>query len=115
MDESYNFVCDESAIRLDRYVSEKCPDFSRTYVQKLVVDGYITVNGLHAKPGIKLNAGDEVAVTIPPIPILPSRIPVRGKLRSPQPTPKKMSIPKLSPGTYPGEASIVILSVNLTI
>jgi len=80
MDESYNFVCDETAIRLDRYVSRKCPELSRTYIQKLIADGYITVNGHTTKASIKLSAGDEIAVTIPPpppSPLSPEDIPLK--------------------------------------
>ena len=68
MDEVYNLVCDDSGIRLDKYVSQQCPELSRTHVQKLIGDGYIRVNDHATKPGLKLNAGDRVTVTIPPTP-----------------------------------------------
>jgi len=66
MDEVYNFVTDRSGARLDKYVGEKCPELSRTYAQKLIADGYITVNDRVAKPSLKLSIGDRLRVVIPP-------------------------------------------------
>jgi len=66
MDEVYNFVADRSGARLDKYVGEKCPELSRTYAQKLIADGYITVNDRVAKPSLKLSIGDRLRVVIPP-------------------------------------------------
>ena len=45
----YSFVVDKPGVRLDKYVAEKCPDLSRTQAQKLIGDGYITVNDCVAK------------------------------------------------------------------
>jgi 23S rRNA pseudouridine1911/1915/1917 synthase len=68
MDKVRGFVTDESGVRLDRYVSENCPELSRTRVQKLIADGLITVNDCMVKPGYRLDVGDRVSVVIPPIP-----------------------------------------------
>ena len=40
MDEVYNLVCDDSGIRLDKYVSQQCPELSRTQTQKLIGEGF---------------------------------------------------------------------------
>ncbi len=69
----------QKGLRLDRYVTEQCPELCRTQVQRLIADGYITVNSKVAKPGLKLNAGDSIDVTIPPpppSPLLPEPIPL---------------------------------------
>jgi len=71
MDKTYRFVADKSGIRLDKFVVEKCPELSRTHAQKLIGDGYITVNGHVAKASLKLNAGDRVDIVIPPTPPSP--------------------------------------------
>jgi len=79
MDKAYSFVADKPGTRLDKYVSEKCPELSRTYIQKLIADGHITVNDRLIKAGIKLNISDRVSVTIPPTlssPLLPEAIPL---------------------------------------
>jgi 23S rRNA pseudouridine1911/1915/1917 synthase len=71
MDKVCNFVADEPGVRLDRYVCRKLAELSRTSIQKLISDGYITVNGQVAKAGLKLNAGDRLKVVLPPPPPSP--------------------------------------------
>jgi len=51
--------------RLDRFVADNIPEFSRTYLQKLIEDGHITVNRQPVKPGLRLATGDKVEITIP--------------------------------------------------
>ena len=72
MDKVYNFIADEPDIRLDKYVCHKLAELSRARVQKLIAEGYITVNDQVAKPGLRLNIGDRLKVIIPPTP--PSRL-----------------------------------------
>lgn len=62
----YNLVVDKQGARFDRYVSEKCPELSRTQAQKLIGDGYIKVNDRVAKAGLKLNVGDSLTISLPP-------------------------------------------------
>jgi 23S rRNA pseudouridine1911/1915/1917 synthase len=66
MDKVYKFIADQSGSRLDRFVSEKLPELSRTYAQKLIADGCITVNNRVAKASQRLNAGDRLTVNLPP-------------------------------------------------
>ncbi len=66
MNKKFSLVADKSGVRLDRFVSEKCPGLSRAFAQKLIADGHVTVNGRSAKSGLRLAAGDRVAVVIPP-------------------------------------------------
>jgi len=64
---------------VDKYISEHCPDLSRTRAQKLINDGYVRVNGDIARAGYKLDIGDTVIVEIPPTePVLlqPENIPI---------------------------------------
>ena len=80
MDKVYNFVADKPGIRLDKYVGEKCPELSRTHAQRLIAEGYITVNNRVTKAGLKLSAGDRVDIVIPPTPpspLLPEAIPLK--------------------------------------
>ena len=79
MDKVYSFIADKTGVRLDKYVSEKCPELSRTQAQKLIADGYITVNGGTVKASIKLSIGDRVDIIIPPTapsPLSPEAIPL---------------------------------------
>jgi len=79
MDKVYSFVADRGGARLDKYVCQKRPELSRTYVQKLIGDGYITLNDRVTKAGLKLNLGDRVNVIIPPTapsPLSPEALPL---------------------------------------
>ena len=51
--------------RIDKYLSSLFDDTSRTYIQKLIKDGNILVNGNVCKPNYNLQFGDEIDVTIP--------------------------------------------------
>ncbi len=76
--EAYRFTVDQPGTRLDRYVAGKCPELSRTQAQRLIGEGYITVNDSPAKASLKLDAGDRVTITIPPAApgtLLPEDIP----------------------------------------
>jgi 23S rRNA pseudouridine1911/1915/1917 synthase len=76
---AFHIVAEESNIRLDRYVSDKYPDISRTRAQKLIEDGNIRVNGQAAKSSLKLQSGDNIDITIPsplPSPLTPESIPL---------------------------------------
>jgi len=80
MDKSYSLIADERDVRLDKYVCTKHPELSRTQVQRLITGGYITVNGKPAKPGLRLNIGDRIKLTIPPTPpqqLKPEAIPLK--------------------------------------
>jgi 23S rRNA pseudouridine1911/1915/1917 synthase len=65
-DKVYHFTVEGTGIRLDKYVSEQCPDLSRTQAQKLIEDGHITVNGKGVKSSLKLMPDDQVDIAIPP-------------------------------------------------
>ncbi len=51
--------------RLDAFVSSKLPELTRSRVQKLIEQGDILVNGAAVKAGLKLRAGDKVAIAVP--------------------------------------------------
>lgn len=65
--DSYNFEVDVESVkaRLDVFLTAKCPELSRSYVQKLIDEGLVTVNNLPAKANHKLRAGEVVAVEVP--------------------------------------------------
>jgi len=76
---AYNLVVDKQGARLDKYVSEKYPELSRTQTQKLISDGFIKVNDRVAKAGLRLNAGDRLTISLPPAApssLLPEAIPL---------------------------------------
>ncbi len=57
---------EESGFRLDKYVSLKIADLSRTRTQKLIQDGRITVNGKSARASLQLEIGNILKIDIPP-------------------------------------------------
>ncbi len=58
---------DDAGNRIDKYISEKYPDISRTYIQKLINDKYVKVNDKNVKSNYKVNMNDRVEVTIPEV------------------------------------------------
>ena len=51
--------------RIDRYLSEQYPEHSRSYLQKMIKDGNVLVNGKHIKSNYKLSEEDEIQIEIP--------------------------------------------------
>lgn len=60
-------------MRLDKFILEQHPDFSRSRVEGLIKSGFVTVNGEKAqKAGMKVDPDDNVEVEIPPpVPAVP--------------------------------------------
>lgn len=52
-------------IRIDRYLSDQCEGLSRSYLQKLLKDGGVSVNGKMVKSNYKTAAGDKISLDIP--------------------------------------------------
>lgn len=53
--------------RLDRFVAARLADLSRTAVQRLIDDGFITLNGSVCKASDKVGQGDVITVRVPPL------------------------------------------------
>jgi len=51
--------------RLDKYLTHRFPDYSRSMIQRLVKDGKVTVNGEVTKNSYLLDAGDKVDLILP--------------------------------------------------
>lgn len=66
-------------MRIDKYLSDMLPEHSRSYIQKLLSDGNILVNGSSVKSNYKLSIGDQISVDLPEpkeVSILPEDIPL---------------------------------------
>ncbi len=57
---------DQSGQRLDQFLRAELPAHSRAFLQKLIEDGRVRLNGRASKPSHRVRAGDEVTVEIPP-------------------------------------------------
>ena len=65
--------------RIDLYLSEQFEDRSRSYIQKIIKDGYVKVNQKPVKSNYRLSFGDSVEVTLPEAKepdIVPENIPL---------------------------------------
>ncbi len=54
-----------SHVRLDRFLQQRFPEYSRSFFQKLIEQGRVRVNGKNAKPAFKLIPGQQVDVEFP--------------------------------------------------
>ncbi len=69
----------ESAKRLDHFLANRDPYFSRTALQRLILDGHITVDDQVIKPSHKIKPGDRIILKVPrpePLEIEPEAIPI---------------------------------------
>ena len=58
MTREFDILDVDAGTRIDKYLSEELPDISRSYIQKLIKEEQITVNGKVVKANYKVNAGD---------------------------------------------------------
>jgi len=61
----FTITIEDNNKRIDKYLSEQIADSSRSYLQKLIKDDLVNVNGSVIKANYKVSAGDEVRITIP--------------------------------------------------
>lgn len=69
----------EDGERIDKFLTGEMADFSRSYIQKLIKEGHVLVNGVPVKANYKLSFDDLVAAEIPELTepdILPEDIPL---------------------------------------
>jgi 23S rRNA pseudouridine1911/1915/1917 synthase len=52
--------------RVDRYIADQAADLSRSFVQKLLDEGRVTIGGHVPKASYRVEAGDVVVVRVPP-------------------------------------------------
>ncbi len=81
MDFEKNYFVDEEydGFRIDKYLSEYEAEHSRTYLQKLIADGRVSVNDKVVKANYKLSEGECVRLFLPepePLNVLPENIPL---------------------------------------
>lgn len=56
---------EDAGVRIDKYLAEQLPDITRSYLQKLLKDGSVQMNGKPVKASTKTAAGALIALTIP--------------------------------------------------
>jgi 23S rRNA pseudouridine1911/1915/1917 synthase len=79
-DALHTLTADTDGERLDRFLGRILAEHSRTFLQKIIDDGFVQVNGaVSLKPALHLAAGDILLVRIPPPPpsgVEPEQIPL---------------------------------------
>ncbi len=63
--EEIKLVSEESGVRIDAWISSRLKEYSRSYIQKLLNDGHVLVNGSLVKSNYKIKSSDEITVQIP--------------------------------------------------
>jgi 23S rRNA pseudouridine1911/1915/1917 synthase len=79
MEETVALEAEGSGERLDVFVARRCPGLSRSFVQRLIREGGVTVGGRPGRAGQRLEQGDRVVVRMPaeaPEPLRPEPIPL---------------------------------------
>jgi len=78
-EETKTYKVTVGADRLDRFLASQGLEITRSQIHRLIEDGQVAINGLHAKPSQKVRSGDIIVLTIlPPKPLalVPQDIPV---------------------------------------
>lgn len=68
-----------AAVRIDKYLAEADNGFSRSFLQKLLKEGMVSVNQKQVKANFKISPGDEIVICVPEQEepdILPENIPL---------------------------------------
>lgn len=76
---NFEVLSEDADSRIDRYLAQQMPDQSRSFLQKLIREERITVNGRPVKANYRLQPEDQVLVIVPDpqLPdILPENIPL---------------------------------------
>lgn len=58
-------VSDEDGERLDKAISVNAPELSRSFIQKVLLNGGVTVNGREEKKSYRVSSGDEIVISAP--------------------------------------------------
>jgi 23S rRNA pseudouridine1911/1915/1917 synthase len=62
--EEIKFISEENGVRIDAWISSRLEDYSRSYIQKLLNDGLVLVNGSLVKSNYKVKVNDDITVQI---------------------------------------------------
>ncbi|AEV68726.1 RluA family pseudouridine synthase [Acetivibrio clariflavus] len=63
--EEIKLISEENGTRIDAWLSKMLDKYSRSYIQKLINDGLVLVNGTAVKSNYKVRMKDDITVQIP--------------------------------------------------
>ncbi|WEV70164.1 RluA family pseudouridine synthase [Lactobacillus sp. ESL0785] len=79
MTKNYQLEVTTDHERLDKFITSKITDLSRTRIKELIQDKHILVNNKSEKVSYQVQAGDQIQVTVPalkPLAVTPENIPL---------------------------------------
>ncbi len=56
---------EEAGVRIDKFLSQADPDLTRSYLQKLIKEGHVCVEGQPVKANYKVREGDSICLDLP--------------------------------------------------
>ncbi len=62
---THELIADVPGERLDVFIARRLPELSRSHAHRLISEGRVRVAGTRAKPSLRLEAGQRVAVEVP--------------------------------------------------
>lgn len=65
MTEKYTYTIQNEKGRLDKFLNEQLPDYSRSQIQQWIKEEQVQVNDESAKANYKVQADDHISVTVP--------------------------------------------------
>ena len=74
-----NIQFESDPVRIDKYLSDYTGEYTRSFLQKQIKDGHVTVNGKAVRPSYVLNTGDVIEMDLP-------------ELKEPEILPRKMDL-----------------------
>lgn len=63
----YTVTEEQEGMRIDQFLAGEMKEQSRSYIQKLIKEGRVTLNGVRTKASSRLNADDQILMCIPPL------------------------------------------------
>ena len=63
----YTVMEEQEGMRLDQFLAGELKEHSRSYIQKLIKEGRVTVGDKKEKPGCRLKVEDSVVICVPPV------------------------------------------------
>jgi len=63
--ENISIDIQDEGYRIDKFLSEYFPDLSRSYLQNIIKEGNVSINGFDIKPNYKLKEGDTILIELP--------------------------------------------------
>lgn len=65
MKQEYIVLAENSGLRIDKFLTESCPDYTRSFLQKLLKSELVEVDGKPVKSSYKVSAGETVSFEVP--------------------------------------------------